>query len=111
MSDSEAVDLLLPIVVERDTYSLDRAYTRSTPYESFGHKHPGIILIVMSALLLVREVYSAATVNSLQRQNKEKQWYPLIAIPEVIVVLLFGTPGLVPDRKELAERVPRAPNA
>ncbi|KAF5318140.1 hypothetical protein D9619_012044 [Psilocybe cf. subviscida] len=89
----------------------NRGYARSHPYESFGSKHAGIILTVMSILLLVREAFSAATVNNFEKQNDEKLWYPLLATPEVIVVLLFGTPGLVPDRKELAERVPRAINA
>jgi hypothetical protein len=103
--------LELLVIIELNDYTLDHAHARSIPYEQFGSKHAGIIMTVVSILLLVREAFSAATVNNLLKQNEEKLWYPLIAIPEVLVVLLFSSPGLVPDRKELAERVPRGTNA
>lgn len=69
--------------------------------ESFGMKHGVYILLVVAVLLLVREAFSMATVNDLLKQTNEHFWYPLLAVPEIIAVTLYATPGLVPPRSEL----------
>jgi hypothetical protein len=69
--------------------------------ESFGMRNGVYILLVVSALLLVREAFSMATVNDLLKQTNEHFWYPLLAVPEIIAVTLYATPGLVPPRSEL----------
>ena len=53
--------------------------------------------MVISLLLVAREAFFAATVNNTSRQNNEKFWYPLAVTTEFIAVILFATPGLVPD--------------
>jgi hypothetical protein len=40
--------------------------------------------------------------NTAQLDN-EHLWYPLIALPEILVVILYVTPGLVPRRDELQQ--------
>lgn len=62
------------------------------------------ILLLASVLLLVREIFSVATVNSPAKQNAEHFWYPLNALPEILVTLCFTAPGLVPRRKELQQQ-------
>lgn len=37
------------------------------------------------------------------QQNEEKLWYPLVALPEVLAVILFAVPGFVPARNEIPE--------
>jgi len=69
--------------------------------ESFGMKNGVYILLAVSMLLLVREAFSMATVNDLLKQTNEHFWYPLLAVPEIIAVTLYATPGLVPPRSEL----------
>lgn len=38
------------------------------------------------------------TIGDVIKQNNEAFWYPLIALPELLAVFLFTTPGLVPFR-------------
>jgi hypothetical protein len=59
------------------------------------------ILLLVSLLLLIREVFSTATISNGLKQNNEHYWYPLIAVPEILAVILYGTPGLVPRRGDL----------
>jgi hypothetical protein len=54
-------------------------------------------------LLLVREAFAAATVHNPAQADKEALWYPLSALPELLAVLLFAVPGLVPSRAEMVE--------
>lgn len=75
--------------------------------ERFGSRHAMSILLLASTLLLVREIFSIITVNDAAKQNTEHFWYPLFAIPEILVALLFTTPGLVPRREELQQRYPQ----
>jgi hypothetical protein len=73
------------------------------------------ILLVIALLLLLRILFYAATVhqrangqptpasqasNSIKQtaQGNEHLWYPLAALAELLVVLLFLAPGLVPLR-------------
>ncbi|KAF8955120.1 hypothetical protein BDZ97DRAFT_1675192 [Flammula alnicola] len=75
--------------------------------ESFGTRHAMSILLLVSVLLLVREVFVTATVDNTFKQNNEHFWYPFMALPEILVALLFATPGLVPRRDELQPRYPQ----
>ena len=81
--------------------------------DSFGTKHGIFILVVISLLLLIREAFTTATMTNVNRQNNENLWYPLLALPELLAVMLYSTPGLVPSRDELpttdmSKRVPMA---
>jgi hypothetical protein len=69
--------------------------------ETFGRKHGIIILVFISLLLLIREGFSASTLPDPARLNNEHFWYPFIAVPEVLAVLLYATPDLVPGRGEI----------
>jgi len=74
-------------------------YTRSK--DSLGIQYGNYILLLSSFLLIVREVFSVATVTNTAQLDNEHLWYPLIALPEILVVVLYVTPGLVPRRDEL----------
>ena len=54
-------------------------------------------------LLLIREIFSISTVTNTAKQDNEHFWYPLIALPEILVVIFYTTPGLVPKRDELPQ--------
>jgi len=69
--------------------------------ETFGKQHGIFILVCISLLLIVREAFSAATLANPSKQNNELFWYPLLAVPELLAVLLYATPDLVPRRDEL----------
>jgi len=70
---------------------------------SIGAKHGIFILLAISAFLLVRECFIAATITPSRHatQLNEVYWYPLLALPEILAVILFLAPGLVPTRDEL----------
>ncbi|KAN0080363.1 hypothetical protein V8E55_009929 [Tylopilus felleus] len=61
------------------------------------------IFLVCSLLVFLQTFFSpastffTATANTPYRQNNEILWYPLAATIEFIAVVLFATPGLVPD--------------
>ncbi|CAA7266695.1 unnamed protein product [Cyclocybe aegerita] len=69
--------------------------------KSFGTRHGIFILVLISLLLLIREVFAAATVDDHVKQNNEHFWYPLLALPEILAVVLYAIPGLVPSKEEL----------
>jgi len=56
------------------------------------------LLSAITILLLVRQTFAMATVNDSPTQNKEHYWYPLITVPELLTVLLYAIPGLVPPK-------------
>ena len=78
-----------------------------------GTKYGAYILCVIALLLLVREVFATATIGNLRKQNNEHLWYPLYALPEILAVAFYATPGLVPPRSELPQyqTFTRAPEA
>lgn len=99
-------------------YKVQRSY--------IGSQFSWLLLILISALLLLRESFLAATINKfdqvsfcsfifvctsiaiantpfLQQQNNEKLWYPLVALPEILSVIMFAVPGFVPSRDEIPE--------
>jgi len=103
---------LLVIHIER---SLRGAIASSTPVSS-SLEH--VILLVIAALLLLRILFYAATVHqratgqptptsqaasSIKQtaQGNEHLWYPLAALAELLVVLLFLAPRLVPLRSTI----------
>ncbi|KZT23402.1 hypothetical protein NEOLEDRAFT_1170735 [Neolentinus lepideus HHB14362 ss-1] len=73
---------------------------------AFGARHGIYILVVISLLLLVREVFYAATTASTNashqaKANNETYFYPLAALTEFLAVVMFAVPGLVPSKAEL----------
>ncbi|KAF8892350.1 hypothetical protein CPB84DRAFT_1748770 [Gymnopilus junonius] len=91
----EGIYNFTPLVLAADT---DENEKRT---HTFGDKHAMLILLVISLLLLVREVFTTVTVNNAAKQNNEHLWYPLYALPELLAVALYTAPGLVPPRSEL----------
>jgi len=71
--------------------------------DSLGIRYGNFILLIISFLLIIREVFSVATVTNAAKQDNEHLWYPFIALPEILVVMLYVTPGLVPKRDELQQ--------
>ncbi|KAJ7118402.1 hypothetical protein C8R43DRAFT_934149, partial [Mycena crocata] len=67
----------------------------------FGDRHGNYILCLISAFLLVREVFLVATIGDTSRSNEETLWYPFVALPEVFAVVCYSISGLVPSRSEL----------
>jgi len=68
----------------------------STP----GTKYGMSILALIAGLLLVREAFLTATIGNSSKQNDERFWYPFVVLPEILVVVLFMVPGLVPAGSE-----------
>ncbi|KAF7332734.1 hypothetical protein MKEN_00156900 [Mycena kentingensis (nom. inval.)] len=94
-----------------DGTTLAPAATSSTLADPRG---PGrVLLIIISKLLIVRQLFLLATIDHTSKANQESLWYPLVAVPELLVALMFALPGLVPVRKELkaVERERREANA
>jgi len=71
--------------------------------DSLGIRYGNYILLVISFLLIIRELFSIATVKNTAKLYNEHLWYPLLALPEVLAVILYLTPGLVPRRDELQQ--------
>ena len=73
---------------------------------TFGAKHGIFILLLISLFLLIREVFTTVTMTPSRHatQLDEHFWYPLVVLPEILAVILFLTPGLVPSREEFSER-------
>ncbi|KAJ7858460.1 hypothetical protein B0H13DRAFT_2076058, partial [Mycena leptocephala] len=66
----------------------------------FGDRNGRYLLCLISLLMLVREVFLIATLNS-AKQNQESLWYPLVALPELLAVGCYSVSGLVPTRAAL----------
>jgi hypothetical protein len=86
-------------------FSVGGGYNQSK--EAFGAKYGIYLLLLISVLLLIREAFATATMNNLSKQNNEHFWYPLVALPEVLAVLLYTTPHLIPTRAEAQARRPK----
>ncbi|KIL68435.1 hypothetical protein M378DRAFT_881936 [Amanita muscaria Koide BX008] len=72
---------------------------RYPPHAPFGAKNGSIVLLVISLLLLTREVFTAATLGNTAVYQNEHFWYPLVALPELIAVALYLVPGLFPEAR------------
>ncbi|KAF7353407.1 hypothetical protein MSAN_01529700 [Mycena sanguinolenta] len=70
---------------------------------SWGDQHGRYLLLIISILMLVREGFLTATINNSTKQNDERLWYPLVALPEFGAVICYAVSGLVPTRKALKE--------
>ncbi|KAG6888334.1 hypothetical protein C0992_008799 [Termitomyces sp. T32_za158] len=89
----------LAVQTVRLTLAEGRLGFRTPGSKTLGGGHGAYILCLIAALLLVREAYTMATVN-VSKEN-ERLWYPLFALPELLAVIFYATPGLVPPRSEL----------
>ncbi|KAF9526922.1 hypothetical protein CPB83DRAFT_884643 [Crepidotus variabilis] len=74
--------------------------------DRFGAKHGIFILMVISLLLLIREIFITATMtpSSRWKQYDEKYWYPLVSTTELLAAICYLAPGLVPSAKEINQR-------
>ncbi|KAF9463434.1 hypothetical protein BDZ94DRAFT_611186 [Collybia nuda] len=104
--------LVLVALLAYQTFILARLELKGGGYKqstrTFAAKYGMYILLLISVLLLIREAFATATMNDLSKQNNEHFWYPLVALPEVLAVLLYTTPGLIPSRAEMqAARRPK----
>ncbi|KAG5652320.1 hypothetical protein H0H81_005433 [Sphagnurus paluster] len=102
---ADIIFLILTVILAYQTLLLSCLEIReSESYRSsysLGKHYGAYILCVIALLLLVREGFSTAMVFDYATQYNEKLWYPLYALPEVLAVMMFTTPGLVPSRSEL----------
>ncbi|KAJ7507005.1 hypothetical protein B0H11DRAFT_188618 [Mycena galericulata] len=94
--------LVLTCIQALQTFLLFQS-TRRPSYtpRSFGDRNGSGVLALISLLLLIREGFMTITINDAARQNEEILWYPFIAVPEVLAVICYALPGLVPRRAEL----------
>ena len=56
---------------------------------------------MITLLLLIQETFAMVTVSNAAKQDNDRLWYPLVAVPEILTILFYTTPGLVPLRDEL----------
>ncbi|KAF5386897.1 hypothetical protein D9615_002115 [Tricholomella constricta] len=102
---STIIFLVLVVLLAYQTLILAKAELRGGGYKhakgSFGAKFGIYVLLVIALLLVVREVFAVATTNDLATANKEHFWYPFVALPEILAVMLYSIPDLVPMRSEL----------
>ena len=72
--------------------------------DSVGVRFGNHILLVISFLFIIRELSSVAISNTdIEESIYQQIWYPLIPVPEILIVILYITPGLVPRREELQQ--------
>ncbi|KAJ7111375.1 hypothetical protein C8R44DRAFT_632920 [Mycena epipterygia] len=101
---STIIFLVLTIIQLLQTACTSHPHLSSTAKSStrpFGDRNGRYLLCIISLLMLVREVFLAATLNNSSKQNNEHLWYPLVALPEFLAVLCYSVSGLVPTRAEL----------
>jgi len=84
------------VMAERKISSDEKTYEHT-----LGHTHGMKILLVTGAFLALREAFYVVTMNNLPRQEEEKLFYPFAATTELIAVLTFLIPGLVPPKHTL----------
>ena len=70
--------------------------------DSVGVRFGNYIHLVISFLLIIREV-SWVAIPITDESNYDQIGYPLIHVPEILIVILYITPGLVPRREELQQ--------
>lgn len=71
--------------------------------ESAGEKYGYYVLSVIASLLLIRQIFVTATMGSVDQYGYEDLWYAFVAVPELIAVVLFATPDLVPPHSGLPQ--------
>ncbi|KAG6884676.1 hypothetical protein C0993_009019 [Termitomyces sp. T159_Od127] len=99
---SSVLFLVIILYLACQTVILSKTGTRSASHSrsqtGFGARYGTQILMGISILLFIRELYDTATAQDRSRANNEHLWYPLLALPEILAVLLFAIPGLIPVR-------------
>jgi len=100
---AQAIQTVVLATSSRSIYEQSQYYTRSK--DSLGIRYGNYILLTISLLLFTREIFSivAAPDGNQHLQNNEHFWYPLISLPELLVVMLYVTPGLVPRKDEVVQ--------
>ncbi|KAJ4475506.1 hypothetical protein J3R30DRAFT_3294103 [Lentinula aciculospora] len=74
---------------------------------SLGAQHGALIFMTIAILLLIREIFMAATIASTSKQNNEHLWYPLVALPELLCMFLYALPGLIPPKHRDVLNLPK----
>ncbi|KAJ3716733.1 hypothetical protein DFJ43DRAFT_1134544 [Lentinula guzmanii] len=87
--------VVLVIAERRDDLDERKQYLGT----SFGARNGALIFVIIALLLLIREIFMAATLGSTAKQNNEHFWYPLVALPELLSLLLYAVPGLIPPKR------------
>ncbi|KAF8635553.1 hypothetical protein AX15_000206 [Amanita polypyramis BW_CC] len=72
-------------------------------HTQFGVKNGAPIFLLISILLLVREAYTVATINNVKEQQDERLWYPLVALPELLAVVLYLIPGVITPKETYSQ--------
>ncbi|KAJ6543974.1 hypothetical protein B0H19DRAFT_1238549 [Mycena capillaripes] len=123
-----AVTLILALLTILGIH-LERSLLRgpTAPPKPIGSTQHLLILFLIAVLLLLRVLFFAATVHQRANgqptpasaaassikstaQGNEHLWYPLAALAELLVVLFFLAPGLVPLRSMLTRHRDTYPN-
>jgi hypothetical protein len=100
---SVVVFLVLTVIQVLQTLVLMRAERQDqdplkNASSSFGATHASFLFGIISILLLIREIFTIATISDIAKANNEHFWYPLIAVPELLCVILFAIPGMIPPK-------------
>ncbi|KAF8993946.1 hypothetical protein BDQ17DRAFT_1367507 [Cyathus striatus] len=88
-------DLHTGLILRRAS-AIYRTPTLSRVNESFGTTHGIYVLLAISIFLMIREVYATATAGNITKVTNEKLWYPLFALPELLAIICYAAPGLIP---------------
>jgi len=75
-----------------------KTFTR--PSTQIGALHGSLLLCIVSLLIITREAFFEATYNNLSKQNQESLWYPLAALTELLIVIIYTIPGFIPPYDE-----------
>ncbi|KAF5351476.1 hypothetical protein D9757_012877 [Collybiopsis confluens] len=88
------------VVLSLVLISAERQGKDILPYNSssFGARHVSFIIGLIAVLLLIREIFSVATIPDFARANNEHYWYPLVALPELLCAALYTVPGVIPPK-------------
>ncbi|KAJ7823391.1 hypothetical protein B0H14DRAFT_2454374 [Mycena olivaceomarginata] len=76
-------------------------YLAKSSTRPWGDRFGRYLICLISLLMLVRELFLTATINDAAKQNNERLWYPLVALPELLAVVCYSVSGLVPTRAAL----------
>ncbi|KAH7880134.1 uncharacterized protein C8R40DRAFT_1066236 [Lentinula edodes] len=101
---SVIIFVVLTVLQAYQTVNLVIAERRGT---SFGARHGALIFMLIAILLLLREIFIVATIGSTAQQNNEHLWYPLVALPELLCIILYAVPGLIPPKRSDIYNLPK----
>ena len=69
--------------------------------DSFMSNYGVFILLLISMLFLVREGFLLATMTDYDKYLNEHFLYPLVIVPQFLVVILYTIPKLIPAREDI----------